>query len=130
MNLLLNIRRVAALVIAFSMVLPQYACTRSGNTRIYSPLDEWNALDGVPITLLIYLVPLVLVIFRPTAWFSMLAALGTTLLGLAMAAYVALLLASELLAGWYTHVVATAIYSLTTVAQLVWRPVLRRRQGG
>lgn len=121
------VRRIAALLIAVSLVLPQRSCVNDGHVQIDYPLSNAQGWVSLVLIAAFFLLPLVLLFIRRARIAAAIAGLAVALAGLYYVSYAATILATRMLVGWYTYTASTVIYALASLWMLTqW---LRRRGG-
>lgn len=120
------IRRIAAALIALSLILPQRACMHGEERVVSYPLSGQDEALAVLVIAALYLLPLVLILLP--WWRRALRALGLLVAGagLYLIGYGATEVADELLVGWYVYTGAALVYVLTGLFEL-WKDLRRSR---
>ena len=111
-------RRLSALIIALSLVLPQRSCVIGGEAEIHYPLSNLESPLAVLVIAALYSLPLIALIlirFRKTSLLLGLAAVGA---GFYYVSYGASVLADKLLIGWYTYTFAAIVYAYASLILL------------
>ncbi len=125
-------RRIAALLIALSLALPQRSCVNNGKVQIEYPLT--NAQDWQSMVLIgaFFMLPLALLFVRRYRTAGLVAGLLVTATGLYYVTYAATILATTMLVGWYTYTLGAITYLGATLLLLVQalRPGRRRTPTG
>ena len=122
-----RVRRVAALLIAVSLVLPQRSCVNDGHVQIDYPLSNAQGWLSVVMIAAFFVLPLALLFLRRARIAAAIAGLMVALAGLYYVSYAATILATRMLVGWYAYTVGTVVYALASLWMLTqW---LRRRDG-
>jgi hypothetical protein len=121
-----RIRRISALLIAVSLLLPERSCVNAGRIEIYYPLSSADSAGSVAVIVAFYTLPLILVLitrFRPA---SLVAGMAVVAAGLYFISYGAALVATQLLAGWYTYTLGAVTYLVASLLEL--QKALRARR--
>jgi len=111
------VRKVAALLIALSLALPQRSCENGGKVDIDYPLSHADGFWSVAFIAAFFLVPLLLLLLRRYPLTTRAAGLVVTATGLYYVSYAATILATHLLVGWYTYTIGACTYFIATLAQ-------------
>lgn len=120
------IRRIAALLIALSLALPQRSCVNAGQVEIHYPLSNVDSVLTIIVIAAIYTLPLLLLLvprFRMTA---LLAGIGVAGAGLYFVSYGASVVGTTLMVGWYTYTAGAVAYLGASLVQL-WRAAMIQR---
>lgn len=119
-----TVRRVAALLVALSLALPQRSCMNGDVLEIHYPLSNVDSPLSFAIIVALFVLPLVLVLiprFRTAILVLGIAAAGA---GLYYISYGAWLVGTHLLMGWYVYTAGMLVYLIASLVQ--WMRVLRR----
>jgi len=113
------LRRIAAVVIALSLALPQRSCVNNGKVEIEYPLS--NAQDWMAIAVIgaFFLLPLALLCVRRYRAVGLVAGVLVAAAGLYYVSYAATILATRMLVGWYVYTLGTSVYLGATLVLLV-----------
>ena len=113
------IRRIAALLIALSLALPQRSCVNNGQVQIEYPLTNAQDWQSIAVIGAFFLLPLLLLFvprYRPAA---LLAGVLVSAAGLYYVSYAATILATKMLVGWYAYTGGAIVYLGATLVELV-----------
>lgn len=123
---MLIVRRIAAVLIALSLILPQHACMHGEKRVVYYPLSGQDTVLGFLVIAALYLLPLVLILLP---WRGRLLRLLGVLVagaGLYLIGYGTTEVADELLIGWYLYSVSAVVYVLVSLHEF-WCGLRRPR---
>ena len=105
-----HIRRLSALVIALSLLLPQRSCVSGDKVDVHYPLSNADSLFAIAVIAAVYLLPLLVLLLRRFRAASLLIGIAAAGVGLYFIGYGSTVVATTLLAGWYTYTFGSAIY--------------------
>jgi hypothetical protein len=117
------VRRLAALVIALSLVLPQRACVNGDQVVVHYPLSNADSPLAIAVIAGLYLLPIALIFVPGFRVVALVAGIATAGAGLYFIAYGASLAASKLLIGWYAYTLGALAYLGASLVALFSRPV-------
>jgi hypothetical protein len=121
-----KIKRVAAVLIAISLFLPQRSCVKEGKNEILYPLSEVD-LGWQILLVALFVLPLILLfIFKKERFASILSRIVIAAIGLYLVSYGAYVLATKLLIGWYIYTVGASIYLVISLVELYKKIVHRK----
>ena len=120
-NILENIRRVSALAIALSLVLPQRSCVSGDQVAVHYPLSNVDSALSVALIASLYLLPLVVLLFARFRVTSLVLGIAAVAAGLYLFSYTSTLVATHLLIGWYTYTFGALAYLGASLVQLIAR---------
>lgn len=123
-----RIRRISALLIAVSLLLPERSCVNAGQTEIHYPLSSADSVGSVAIIVALYTLPLVFVLFTRFRPAFLVAGVAVVAAGLYLVSYGASLVATQLLVGWYTYTLGAVAYLVTSLLELQKALLARRPQ--
>ena len=116
-----TIRRIAAVVMLICIGLPQRACERSTEVKVYYPLtDVTDALSILGIVA-VFAVPVILLALRVARPYDQLLGASVALLGLWHEGFEAWRISSYVMLGWYLYIAAAVTYIIMSIVQLVRR---------
>jgi hypothetical protein len=113
------IRRIAALLIALSLVLPQRSCVNNGQVQIDYPLSNAQDWQSYVVIGAFFLLPLLLLFVRRFRVAGLIAGVLVTAAGLYYISYAATILATKMLVGWYAYTLGAVAYLGATLMELV-----------
>lgn len=118
-----TIRRLAALVIALSLALPQRSCVNGGVLEIHYPLSNVDSPWSILVIAALFTLPLLVLLlahvaprFRLAALLLGIAAAG---LGLYWISYAAWVVGTTMLAGWYSYTAGAVVYLAASLVLLL-----------
>ena len=123
-----KLQRVVAVLIAVSLLLPQYSCARQGKTEIYYPLSG-KGVDWQIGFVVLFLGPLVLLFIFRRGMAGILGRMALAAVGLYLVSYGVYVVATKLLIGWYFYTLGTLAYLVLSLVELYRRIVQRRKLG-
>ena len=113
-----SIRRISALLIALSLILPERSCVNAGQTEIHYPLSNADSVLAIAVIAALYLLPLILLLFTRFRVTSLAAGIAVIAAGLYFISYGATIFATQLLAGWYSYTLGAVAYLLASLVEL------------
>jgi hypothetical protein len=119
-----SIRRISALLIALSLLLPERSCVNAGQTEIHYPLSHADSVWSVALIVALYMLPLVFILFTRFRLAFLVAGMAVVAAGLYFVSYGATIAATQLLVGWYTYTLGAVAYLLASLVEL--KRVIRR----
>ena len=114
-----RIRRISAILIAVSLVLPERSCLNDGQVETTYPLSGADSLISASLILVLYLLPFIGQFtprFRSSGLVAGICAAGT---GLYFFSYGSWAVGSKLLLGWYVYTISAIVYIATALESLV-----------
>ena len=121
-----SIRRISALLIALSLLLPERSCVNAGQTEIHYPLSNADSVWSVAVIVALYTLPLVFLLFARFRPAFLVAGIGVVVAGLYFISYGATIVATQLLVGWYTYTLGAVAYLFASLVELKRMLVSRR----
>jgi len=98
-----RLRRIAAVLIALSLVLPERSCVNDGRTEISYPLSGADSALSIALIAALYLLPLAVLLVPRFRIANLVAGIAAAATGLYFFSYGSWMVASKLLLGWYTR---------------------------
>ena len=117
-----KIRRISALVIVISLVLPQRSCVNGGQLDIHYPLSSADSVLSVVVIAMFYVLPLIVLLFPRFRVASLVAGIAAVTAGLYYISYGATIAATSLMVGWYTYTLAAVAYLAASLFELARAP--------
>lgn len=113
-----SVRRLAALVIALSLALPQRSCINHGQVEIHYPLSNVDSVISITVIAALYTLPLLLLFASRFRVGSLIAGAATVATGLYYVSYGAAVIGTTLMVGWYTYTLGAVAYLAASLVQL------------
>lgn len=113
-----TIRRISALVIALSLLLPQRSCVNGDQVDVHYPLSNADSLFAIAVIAAVYLLPLLVLLLRRFRLASLLVGIAAAGVGLYFVGYGSTVVATTLMAGWYTYSFGSLVYLGASLVQL------------
>jgi hypothetical protein len=117
-------RKISAIIIALSLLLPLQSCTYRGQTEVLYPLS--GDLLGKLEMAAIYLLPLLVFIRVKYRVSSILVGIAACLAGLYFVTFTAAIWATNLLVGWYVYSASSLVHLVASAFEL-WRVITARK---
>ena len=117
------IRRISALLIALSLVLPQRSCENAGQLEIHYPLSNADSVLSMLVIAAFYTLPLAVLLLSRWRVPSLIVGALAVAAGLYYIAYGSSVFATRLLVGWYAYTLGACVYlvvSLELIRQALW----------
>jgi hypothetical protein len=109
-------RKISAIIIALSLLLPLQSCTYHNQTEVFYPLS--GELLGKLAMVAIYLLPLVAFLRVKYRIVTILIGIAACLAGLYLVTYAATIWATNLLVGWCVYSTASLTYLVASAFEL------------
>ena len=126
-----RLRRIAAVLIAISLLLPLRSCVTHGKagvkTEIFYPLSPGQTWDGQLIVAALFVLPLVSLFVCRNGMASILSRIALAAVGLYLISFGTYAFATKLLIGWYTYTVGALVYLGLSIVEL-YRKIVQRKK--
>lgn len=114
------VRRLSALIVALSLVLPQRSCGGgpASAPEIHYPLSNVDSPLAMLVIVALYTLPIIVLFFGRFPRSALLVGMAAVAAGLYLVSYAASVVADRLLIGWYSYTFAAMIYFYASLVRL------------